>query len=203
MVVNKKMRNKVRSLSFRAAGRGRALAALGRQRRSSNSLWILSQSCQLLLQLSCGPELEDMPQNLRSGERGDATAAYNRGPGVLGSGRGKRQHGLVGATIKARCQLLKKKPTFWAAFAGAHRAEQDACGPMGNVTLDPCTQTLTGAKPRPRFFVTFISDTLSETTAKRSRSLPHCQLTSSAGYTLLLLLIRFPCLFLLFIRRLV
>lgn len=50
-----------------------------------------------------------MPQNLRSGERGDATAAYNRGPGVLGSGRGKRQHGLVGATIKARCQLLEKK----------------------------------------------------------------------------------------------
>lgn len=110
MVVNKKMRNKVRSLSFRAAGRGRALAALGRQRRSLNSLSILSQSCQLL-QLSCGPELEDMPQNLRSGERGDATAAYNRGPGVLGSGRGKRQHGLVGATIKARCQLLEKEKT--------------------------------------------------------------------------------------------
>ena len=126
----------------------------------------------------------------------------NRGPGVLGSGRGKRQHGLVRATIKARCQLLEeKKTTFWAAFARAQRTEQDACGPMGDATLDLCVQTLTGAEPRSRFSMTFISDMLSETNAKRGRSLPHCQLTSSTSYTLLLLLILFPCLFVFIVYR--
>lgn len=117
---------------------------------------------------------------------------------MLGSGRVKRQHGLVRATIKARCQLLKKKnnPPFEQHLQGHKEQSRMPVAQWVMPLWTPvCKASQELLEPWPRFSMTFISSMLSETNAKRGRGLPHSQLTSSASYTLLLLLSSFPRLF--------